>query len=108
MPREVKISNNHHFSTSLLHKPPCATARGNAAGQCFWPITKKMRPLLEQPPPVFFDNLLTKEFAKVAVHIEQVSLFAYHLTHKKPIFVCDYLGLYFVVDVFHRHYRLII
>ena len=108
MPREVKISNNHHFSTSLPHEPPCACRAGGVAGGSAIAYYKKMRPLLEQPPPVFFDNLLTKELAKVAVHIEQVSLFAYHLTHKKPIFVCDYLGLYFVVDVFHRHYRLTI
>ena len=56
-------------------------------------------------PLCFSDNLLTKELAKIAVHIEQVCLFTYHLTHKKPIFVCDYFGLNFVVDIFHRHYR---
>ena len=58
--------------------------------------TKKVRlPVsdTQQPHSLSFDNLLAKEFAKVTIHVEQIRLFAYHLTHEEPILLCDYLGL---------------
>ena len=54
MPCAMKISNNHHFSTFLLHKPPFSHGRGNPLIGITASHYKKMRPLLEQPPPVFF------------------------------------------------------
>lgn len=73
-----------------------------------WFANRQKKEVVQKGQPLHFKKLtlnflFAEHLPKIAVHIIQISLFAYHLIHKESVLIGDHFCHYFTVDIFHRH-----